>query len=264
MEERPRPSSTVLLLRDGAQGPEVWVQERAATMPDFPGMTVFPGGGVDRRDVLAPQEGDGSALWSGSSPAEIARVIGVEPGFAQAVVFSAVRELFEETGTLLAADSEGQTVADATPLHADRLALESHRVSLSDMLRRRSLRVDATLLRPWSRWIGASENGRAFDTIFFLAMAPRGQEADGATPEADSAGWLPPRLLIDGWRHGLVRLAIPTWAQLDRLSRCDSAEEAFAEAKEADFETVVGSPEDDPRYREFYAHPAVDRISPWS
>ena len=41
-----RLSATVILVRDGANGLEVWMQERVLTMANYPGMTVFPGGGV--------------------------------------------------------------------------------------------------------------------------------------------------------------------------------------------------------------------------
>ena len=43
---------TVLLVRDGAYGLEVYVQERVSSMPTFPKATVFPGGGVDRSEMM--------------------------------------------------------------------------------------------------------------------------------------------------------------------------------------------------------------------
>ena len=49
----PRLAATVLLVRDGAAGPEVFVQQRAATMAFAPSMVVFPGGRVDPTDAAA-------------------------------------------------------------------------------------------------------------------------------------------------------------------------------------------------------------------
>ncbi|KQB86372.1 NUDIX hydrolase [Corynebacterium lowii] len=255
MEEPALLAATVLLVRDGAEGLEVWVQERVSTMPDYPGMTVFPGGRVDDRDV-----GEDSQVWSGRSVGDTAQTLGTTDSAAQGLVFAAVRELFEETGTLLAVHPNGATVGDASPYHEDRLALESHRLSLTEVLSSNNLRVHTDLLRPWARWIGSSEQGRRFDTFSFLAVHPVGQEADDTSSEADSAGWFSPRLLIEGWRHGLVRLVIPTWAQLMRLSRCETVEQAVAEAEASDMTPVHGAPRHDPRYREFYTTTFHERI----
>ena len=67
----PRHSSTVMLLRDTLSGPEVYVQERASTMAFCAEMTVFPGGGVDSRDMPGDVDGDGQPSpeirWQGQS-----------------------------------------------------------------------------------------------------------------------------------------------------------------------------------------------------
>ena len=257
-----RLAATVLLVRDGRQGLEVCVQERVSAMPNYPGMTVFPGGGVDRRDfALVDENEDGvEDLWSGRPLEDTADVLGVPTQQARARVFAAVRELFEETGTLLAVHRNRTTVADATPFHADRLALESHRLSLTQVLHRGKLRVHSDMLRPWARWVGTSERGNTFDNTSFLAVHPVGQEPDGQSSETDSAGWFPPSLLLDGWRTGLVRLVIPTWAQLKRLADCRTVAEALAEAEHSDMTPVVGDPVDDARYREFFTIDRPDRI----
>lgn len=253
-----RLAATVLLVRDGRQGLEVWVQERVSTMPNYPGMTVFPGGGVDRRDF--PEDPHCAKLWAGRPVAELATSMNMPVTSAYAVVLAAVRELFEETGTLLAVHDDGSPVADAAPFHAERLALESHRLPLTEVLRRGALKVHADLLRPWARWVGTSERGNKFDTTSFLAVQPAGQEPDEASSETDSAGWFPPGLLLDGWRTGLVRLVIPTWAQLNRLAGCRTVAEALAEAEHSDMSPVVGDPVDDERYREFFRGSRPDRI----
>lgn len=254
-----RLAATVLLIRDGAEGLEVWVQERVSSMRNYPGMTVFPGGGVDPRDFPA-KTWDSGPLWSGTSAVAMARRMRSTKVKAHALVFAAVRELFEETGTLLAIHADGREVTDAHPFHADRLALESHRLSLTDVLDRNHLKVRSDLLAPFARWIGTSAAGNAFDTFSFLAVAPDGQDTDGDTSEAASAGWLPPRLLLEGWRVGLVRLVIPTWAQLQILAAADSVVEALDLARQADMRPVIGDPSGDPRYREFYTTVRPDRI----
>ncbi len=46
----PRDAATVVLLRPGASGPDVYLLRRQTSMAFAGGMCVFPGGGVDPRD----------------------------------------------------------------------------------------------------------------------------------------------------------------------------------------------------------------------
>lgn len=256
-----RLAATVLLIRDGDEGLEVWVMERVLSMPNYPGMTVFPGGGVDKRDFPG-RSWDSGELWTGPSVVSVARQLGTTKYKAHALVFAAVRELFEETGTLLAVHENGETVRDAARLHEERFALISHRKSLTEVLRENRLKVRSDIIRPWARWVGSSESGTWFDTHSFIARMPSGQTPDGDTSEADDANWFPPGLLIDGWRAGLVRLVLPTWAQINELSKFDSVTDAMAGSAKANLAPVVGEPSDDPRYHEFFADRPTDRIGP--
>lgn len=254
-----RLAATVLLIRDGEEGLEVWVQERVHTMSNYPGMTVFPGGGVDPRD-FPPRSWDSGDLWSGPSVVSVARTMGVTKYKAHALVFAAVRELYEETGTLLAVGDDGTVVSDASYLHDERHNLSTHRKALTDVLSDHSLKVRSDLVRPWARWVGVSESGNWFDTFSFIAAVPEGQNPDGDTSEADDANWFPPSLLLEGWRHGLVRFVLPTWAQLAELCEFDTVAEVMAATKDADLNPIIGDPVDDPRYEEYFAGIPEDRI----
>src|SRR5215475_13849890 len=92
----PRPASTVILLRDTAAGPEVYLLRRQRTMAFAAGMTVFPGGRVDPADSAIADS------WSGPPPAAFADRLGCSAELAAAYVAAAVRETFEESGVLLA------------------------------------------------------------------------------------------------------------------------------------------------------------------
>jgi 8-oxo-dGTP pyrophosphatase MutT (NUDIX family) len=90
-----RPAATVVLLRDGADGLEVWLQQRAATLAFAAGMYAFPGGALDPEDaeVLVP-EVDNAAQ---------ARIWGdVDEILARTHLVAAARETHEESGVLLA------------------------------------------------------------------------------------------------------------------------------------------------------------------
>lgn len=254
-----RLAATVMLLRDGNNGLEVWAQERVRTMRNYPGMTVFPGGGVDSRD-FPPRSWDSGDLWMGRSVVSMARRLGLNKYKAHALVFAAVREIYEETGTLLVADSDGTMLSDTRPFSDARDKLVSHQASLTDVLRANNLKVNADKLEPWGRWVGQSEVGNWFDTFSFVATVPEGQTPDGDTGEADDANWFPPSLLIEGWRVGLVRFAVSTWAQLLDLSRFETVAEVQAAAREQDLSPVVGDPTHIPRYADFFTHIPEDRI----
>ena len=252
-----RLAATVLLLRDTAEGLRVWIQERVRTMRNYPGHVVFPGGGVDPRD-FPPRTWDSGELWAGRSVVSMARRMGVTKYKAHALVFAAARALFEESGTLLAIREDG-LVSDASRYHRERELLESHEISFTEFLEHNGMRVDADMFLPWSRWAG-EDNDHWFDTFFFIGVLPEGQEPDGETGEADDAGWFDPQLVLDGWRAGLVRLAIPTWAQLKRLTSYSSVKEVLDDASFSDLRPIIGDPRDDERYREYFTTFPVNRI----
>ncbi|WP_308607159.1 NUDIX domain-containing protein [uncultured Corynebacterium sp.] len=252
-----RLAATVLLLRDTTEGLRVWIQERVSTMRNYPGHVVFPGGGVDPRD-FPPRSWDSGELWAGRSVVSMARRMGVTKYKAHALVFAAARELFEEAGTLLAIREDG-LVSDASRYHRERELLESHEISFTEFLEHNGMRVDTDMFLPWSRWAG-EDNNHWFDTFFFIGVLPEGQEPDGETGEADDAGWFDPQLVLDGWRAGLVRLAIPTWAQLKRLTSYSSVKEVLDDASFSDLRPIIGDPRDDERYREYFTTFPVNRI----
>ena len=95
-EAEKRFAATVMLLRDGPTGLEVFMMERTATV-DFGGLHVFPGGKVDFHDRAEDLE----AHASGLTDAEASRRLGIESG-GLAFWVAAVRECFEEAGVLLA------------------------------------------------------------------------------------------------------------------------------------------------------------------
>ncbi|WP_341350983.1 hypothetical protein [Nocardioides convexus] len=162
-----------MLQRAGADGaPEVYLLRRQVTMDFAGGMCVFPGGGVDPRDF------DHEVAWAGPTPAEWAARLGTEEDLARALVCAAVRETFEESGVLLAGSSAGEVVADTTgeDWEADRVALESRELSLTDFLDRRGLVLRTDLLGIWSGWLTPVFEPKRYRTWFFVAQAARGAD----------------------------------------------------------------------------------------
>ncbi len=255
---------TVVLVRDSPTGLEVYVQERVSSMPTFPNTTVFPGGGVDPRDfeILGPPSDllRSDPTWSGPDLDEWASRLRTDRSKARALLLAACRELFEESGTLLAAHANGDLITDATPFHSQRLALESHRLSFSQVLARNNLVVRTDLLQPCARWISPKTDVHQFDMYSFVAIHPEGQEADGNTSEAASTGWFSPSLILDGWRAGLLRLVIPTWAHMLLLAEHDTVDSLLTAIADHSMDPVIGDPSEDPRYHEFYNYTPPKRF----
>ena len=84
----PKQASTVLLLRDGSRGLEVYLLRRTRGMPFAGGMTAYPGGGVDPRDA------DTEIGWAGPGPDRWAAAFGCDEPMARELVCAAVRETF--------------------------------------------------------------------------------------------------------------------------------------------------------------------------
>ncbi|WP_245663449.1 NUDIX hydrolase [Nocardia inohanensis] len=232
-------ASTVVLVRDGARGPEVFLQRRVNAMAFAAGMTVFPGGGVDPSDASATLD------WAGPEPAWWAARFGTDEGRAQALVCAAVRETFEECGVLLAGPTADTVVSD-TSVYADaRGQLERRELSFADFLQRENLVLRADLLRPWDHWITPEVEPRRYDTRFFVAVLPDGQLADGATSEAEVVTWSTPEEAITRWREGLDVLLPPTWTQLVAIAEFPSTTEILAATREISPIMPIYDPEAD-------------------
>lgn len=247
---------TVLMVRDSVDGIEVYVQERASSMPTFPNVTVFPGGGVDPRDFEVgdsdPTARLGLMRW--------ARVLGTNRNVARALLCATVRELFEETGTLLATFEDGSPVMDGQVFHDQRLSLESHEESLSEIFESNGLLLRTDLLRPFARWVSPKTDKHRFDVYSFLAVAPLGQQPDGNTAEASSSGWFAPQIILDGWKAGLVELVLPTWAQLVTLSKFRFVEDLLNHSRRADMSPIMNVSPTDSRYAAFFEHDYLRRF----
>ena len=212
----PRNAATVMLLRPcPPDGIEVLMLRRTAAMKFAPGAYVFPGGSVDEADFSA------EIGWHGPSPADFGSWLGCSPELAGALVCAAVRETFEESGVLLAGTPDGLAVGLADPSwEADRMALTAGTLTLPGLLARRGLAVRADLLVPWTRWITPEAEPRRFDTWFFAAALPAGQEATGHLAEADKTAWLRPADAISAARGGTISLLPPTAATLNEFTKC--------------------------------------------
>ncbi len=209
----PRQAATVLLVRDGTSGLEVYLLRRTRGMPFAGGMTAYPGGAVD------PRDGDVDVAWAGPSPADWGAALGCDDRLARELVCAAVRETFEESGVLLAGPAGGNSVAD--PVGDDweeqRQALLRRDLSLAELLAARGLELRSDLLRPFAHWIAPPHEPRRYDTKFFAAAVPDGQEPRNVSGEADEAVWLTPSAALQEMAAGSRPMLPPTIHTLGQL-----------------------------------------------
>jgi 8-oxo-dGTP pyrophosphatase MutT (NUDIX family) len=214
----PRQAATVILLRDGTTGLEVYLLRRTKGMPFAGGMTAYPGGGVDQRD------GDTEIAWSGPAPERWADAFGCDERTARELVCAAVRETFEEAGVLLAGDPDGGSGAGGVvpsvsgdDWEDQRQALLTRELSLAELLAGRGLALRSDLLRPFAHWITPPVEPRRYDTKFFVAALPVGQEARHVSGEADEAAWLSPEAALAELSVGARPMLPPTSHTLGQL-----------------------------------------------
>lgn len=202
----PKRASTVMLVRDGARGVEVFMLRRVAGMAFAANMMVFPGGGVDARD------GEPDLPWAGPSPADWAARLGCSEAEARMYVAAAVREVFEECGVLLASETPDGRLADVSDprWRTIRDGLVDRSLSLHEVLDAAGLLLRADLMHVKAHWLTPEFEPRRFDTWFFAAVMPEHQVADGETSEAEEAAWVVPEDLLEAYAAGTALMLPPT------------------------------------------------------
>jgi len=207
---QPRDAATVVIIRDGPAGRETFLIRRQPTMAFAAGMYVFPGGGVQDSDY-AP------VPWAGPGPPWWAERLSCAEGLAGALVVAAVREVFEETGLLLAGPDETTVIGEVAGLSPARRSLEARDISLAAFLRDHGLKLRADLLSPWAHWITPEFQPRRFDTRFFVAMLPAGQSVGDLTTESDRGQWVRIEQALADVRNGAMQMMRPTRHTLTEL-----------------------------------------------
>ena len=221
----PRPAATVIMLREGVDGLEVFLIKRHVKSNVLGGAYVFPGGKVDKLDAELDM-----ATHIDQPPNDLHSALN-EPDIdaltAAGLYVAALREVFEESGILFA---EG-----ASQVHAEgATALLREGKAFGQVLSQMQLRLQTRSLAPWSRWITPPQPtvmNKRFDTRFFVAAVPAGQIAMHDNFEATESVWLKPRAALEQQRDGLIEMAAPQIMTLAHLSRFSSVQHAMADAR---------------------------------
>ena len=214
-----RLAATLMLVRDGATGLEVAMLRRSLTASFVGGAHVFPGGAVDPQDASAAV----AARCRGLDVAAANEVLRVpQDGFAYWV--AAVRESFEEAGLLVAEHDDGTPVdlsdADvASRFVTHRGDVHAGRRKFADVLAEEDLYLPMDRVHPWSHWVTPIGPPRRFDTRFFVAAAPAGQEPLHDEHETIDSVWLSPLSALREFAEGRITIITPTIKSLEAIGR---------------------------------------------
>jgi 8-oxo-dGTP pyrophosphatase MutT (NUDIX family) len=233
----PRPASSVILLRDGDLGPEVFMVERQRSAKFVGGAHVFPGGRLD------PEDADAADLCIGLDDDAASRRLNLERG-GLAHYVAAIRECFEEAGVLLAYDSDGRLVTASdqragADLEEARRALNAREIAFLDLARARGWRLAVDRMHYWAHWITPEDSPIRFDTRFFLTTAPAEQSAVHDDGELAGSEWVRPLDALRKAERGEWTIIFPTLKNLTTLLAFATAGEAEAAgARRGDVEAL--------------------------
>lgn len=231
MTVQPRLASTVMLLRDAESGPEgieVFMVQRAVQSEFMPNVYVFPGGSVSNDDRQAEET---AGLCKPVTPTE------ADPegrtALGSGARAAAIREMFEEANVLLAYRDD-QMLAINEDIIARftgyRQAFNQRKGSLVEMAQAERLTLATDHLAYFAHWITPEGLPKRYDTHFFLATAPSGQEALYDQLETSDGLWIRPAEALARFERKEIPIAFPTFHQLHDLSAFHTVPEALAMA----------------------------------
>jgi glyoxylase-like metal-dependent hydrolase (beta-lactamase superfamily II)/8-oxo-dGTP pyrophosphatase MutT (NUDIX family) len=207
----------LILLRAGAGGLETLMLQRTQGAAFLGGAHVFPGGSLDAGDAAARRV-------VGLTDAQASQRLALASG-GLAYYVAAIRECFEEAGVLLACDRNGNAVSAA---RAERLLALRDR--FFEMLETEDLYVPAGALAYYGHWVTQPGRSRRFDTRFFVALAPQGQEGAHDATEHIHQLWTTPHNALERGKRGEIELVHATRQTLLELARFQEPRAAFEHA----------------------------------
>jgi 8-oxo-dGTP pyrophosphatase MutT (NUDIX family) len=211
-----RLAATVLMVRDGASGLEVFMVKRHRQIEFASGALVFPGGAVDPDD------------W------EIAAA-----GFYDregAMRVAAVRETFEECCVLLARGrgAGGWLEGDMV----DKIARQYQGRGFRDIVAAENLELGLDALTLFAHWITPKALPKRFDTHFYIVAAPADQVARHDGSESVDSVWIHPLRALAEAEKGVFTIVPATGLNLKLLGQSPDVASALAAAREKRVVTV--------------------------
>ena len=224
----PKPAATILLLREGSGGMEVFMVVRHHQIDFASGALVFPGGKAD------PQDFDDALIPFLSGQHDDADM--------RAAQVSAIREAFEECGILLAREHGSADIISGerlAKLQEFREPMNSGEVSLIDFLRQQQLQLACDQLIHFAHWITPPMMPKRFETHLYLAIAPADHVALHDGYESVDSIWIAPGTAVAQAKSGQRTVIFPTLRNLEKLATASSVGEALDNARASSIVPVL-------------------------
>ena len=202
----PRPSSTVVLVRPGADAPEVFMVKRHARA-SFGSKFAFPGG------VLEDSDSKVLAHCDGISAGQANQLLSLESGGLE-YYSAAIRELFEESGVLLAKHR-----LSGSALHNARVALNAGTLDWHQFALESELILQCDRLHYFSFWITPAGAPKRYSARFFLAKVPQAQAACHDGGELTESCWMTAADILAARKAKAMKLPYVTRKTLKRVAR---------------------------------------------
>jgi 8-oxo-dGTP pyrophosphatase MutT (NUDIX family) len=239
----PKKAATVILLREiKPEGFEVFLLKRHEKSSFMGGNFVYPGGRVDRNDGSL----EICSHCKGISPEQAHQILGesVSPEESLAHWIAGIRELFEEAGVLLAYDHSGTPLILKNPSQREKLShyrdlLQKDRSTICQLVEEEKLLLAVDQLHYYAHWITPEARSERFDTRFFIACHPEGQEATYDQKETTVGVWLTPNQALEENLKGKAALSPPTLKTLEDLSRFKNIAEVFNALGKAKIQPIL-------------------------
>lgn len=231
----PKKASSVILIRDTAKKVETFLIKRHVASGFMGGFYAFPGGNIEADDssdelLARVEEITDKEAWDSVGKGSSAQI-------ALAHWVSGIRELFEEVGVLFARDEKGNLISFENEKR--RKLFERHRelinkgeMTFLQLIHHENLRLATHSLIHYSHWITPEASEKRYDTHFFLAIVPEGQNPSSDQKETTAGIWLTPQQALKANISGDIPLTPPALCMLEELTPFSSAEDMIRFARE--------------------------------
>ena len=195
----PKPASTVVLLD---RNNRVYMTKRPHTMKFLGGYFVFPGGAVEREDEHANEQ----YIKVGDERNEL----------PLSYYIAAARELFEEIGILLCEKNiQTEPLPDYEKAMAYRKQLLDGDISFCQLLKKEEMYLCTSRLNYFGNLVTPERSPIRFNTRFFLAYLPDGQQPMPDPYEIEEGLWVTPEEALSAYRENRMPMVLPTITTLN-------------------------------------------------
>lgn len=234
-----RDAATIMLVRDGDSGLEVFMVQRTVKTEFVAGAYVFPGGAVDEDDYHKNLE----PICIGRDDADASQRLGMATG-GLALYVAAIRESFEESGFLLAEDVHGSLLRFEEPGITSRFVEHRRKIHqqeqvFSSLCQQEGIRLPVDRLEFFSHWVTPWGQPRRYDTRFFVGVAPAGQTPLHDGRETIASCWINPQVALDQSQRGEFKLVTATINNLRQLAEYRTAQELMTAAPSRRIERIL-------------------------